>query len=148
MGANPFVLQTERLKAIPERFIGFPSHIGHPREAADGPALREVPADAPRDGLQPLRLKHKGVCPHQKDPLDELSPEQLLGLGQIRLNVLQGREPEAEGQLVVKRAELAAVVGAAGGRLQQQGAGFIGRTPDGACVVHGSLPPCGLSRSA
>ena len=63
------------------------------------------------------------VCPHQKDPLDELSPEQLLGLGQIRLNVLQGREPEAEGQLVVKRAELAAVVGAAGGRLQQQGAG-------------------------
>lgn len=53
---------------LPERFIGFPSHIGHPREAADGPALREVLADAPRDGLQPLRLKRKGVCPHQKDP--------------------------------------------------------------------------------
>ena len=60
---------------LPERYIGFPSHIGHPRKAADGPALREVLADAPRDGLQPLRLKRKGVCPHQKDPLDELPPE-------------------------------------------------------------------------
>ena len=131
--------------------VGLQRHIRHPGKAADGPAGGKVAPDQLRNGLQTVKAQDERVGTHQIDPADRrprrqaLEPggqlfhgvaEQHLGLPQVLLHLLQRRHAELKREVVIQRAEFAFVIGAARRDLQQQGAGLIGRPPDGACVVH------------
>ncbi len=109
----------------------------------------------PGNGHQPLAAQHKGIRSRQKDPADtRLAGTPLkpggqpgngirapdLGLLEIALDILKSGHSKWEGQICIKRAEFTLVMGASRGRFQKKRLCFVGRSPDGSCVVHG-LPP-------
>ena len=108
--------------------IALGSDVRHPGEHPDGPHSGQEVADAVGQRYETVETQHERVGADQKDaPGARLTA---CDAPQVGLDFLRGRK--AETQVAVERTEFAGVVRAADRRLQQDGVGFVGRTPDGA----------------
>ncbi len=113
---------------FPQFLVAFCFDVRYSGEHADGLHLGQVVTDGIGQPDKPVVAEHKRVGADQEDaPGARLTA---CDAPQVGLDFLRGRK--AETQVAVERTEFAGVVRAADRRLQQDGVGFVGRTPDGA----------------